>query len=393
MDIVVTHRLVLRSALVGVALAGMATLAACTCNGDQPAADVDHEEVAAADEEAETKDTATEPEPTARRTTSTSRSTQRSVSKYVMEEGEEPTTAPPPRSTRTTTRTEPAVQPDPVVSVPPEPTPEVVSAPAVTPQPMVRPEPEVTPEPVVTPPSPVVTTPVVRPPSPVLEPDDAVADADIPDEPEPEAVPDWILLGLDPTCLPTDLEAKAMEGGLSAAEVTCLENTLANAPRGLGQEQVSLVLIANTYAKGEVEEWEDLVRRHLYDVDPTNPAVSYRYALHLFEKGPENSAYALYWAEEALENRAAWTGDSYTRSVYSLYKLRAAAAQNLWRKAEEDREANPTLDNEEAAAKAREFTTECAREWFDFARETGQEVAIANQLCSMASGKDCEAGG
>ena len=123
-----------------------------------------------------------------------------------------------------------------------------------------------------------------------------------------------------------------------------------------------------------------------------NPALAYRYALHLFEKGPGQSQATFRWTGIALQSRSAWAGDSYTERVNSVYKLRAAAAQSLWKQAIEALESFPGPENENRVRTQRHLTRNVAKEWYEFAYSHEQDPSMAKQLCKIASSEDsfCE---
>ncbi len=193
------------------------------------------------------------------------------------------------------------------------------------------------------------------------------------------------VLGLEPT---------AMLGKLTEAQMTCLEASLAAVTKMTDKEKVSLVLMINAYAKGDKKSWESLVRRHLDEIDQSDPNVCYKYAVHLSRMGSGRASGVIRWANVALDNRTVWTGDTYTSRVYSLYKLRAAASQDLWRKSEEDHAAAPTDETSSKVEKYRALTKVNAREWLEYAKDSGKDASKAAALCMSAAGTAdyCEAG-
>lgn len=197
--------------------------------------------------------------------------------------------------------------------------------------------------------------------------------------------------GTDPSCYPRDMLPIASKGKLTKDQVSCIQKSLAQAEMSADQARLSLVLISNAQARQETDNWEWLVARHLESIDDENPGLAYRYALHMYQKGRASYPDALHWANTALGQRAAWTGQVYHERVIRLYKLRAAVAQALWQQAEEEWARNPSDQARESVISTRERTRQMALEWFAYARETGLETDKALLLCANASIRDtCE---
>jgi hypothetical protein len=197
--------------------------------------------------------------------------------------------------------------------------------------------------------------------------------------------------GTDPSCYPRDMLPIANKGKLTKDQVACVQKSLSQAQYSADQARLSLVLISNAQARQEVDNWEWLVARHLESIDDENPALAYRYALHLYQKGRASYPDALVWANTALGQRAAWSGSVYHERVTRLYKLRAAAAQALWQQAEDEWSRSPSDSARENVISTRERTRQMALEWYRYAAETGMDASTALQLCANASiGESCE---
>ena len=184
-----------------------------------------------------------------------------------------------------------------------------------------------------------------------------------------------------------------MLGKLADAQIASCEETLASATKMTDKGKVSRVLMVNAFSKGDKATWEQLVKRHLDEIDQSDPDLCYKYALHLSKKGAGRASGVIRWADVALENRTLWTGDTYTSRVYSLYKLRAIAAQALWQSAEKSLADDPSEEVVDKVEKFRAMTKVMAREWFEYAKVAGKDTTKALQLCMSAAGtKDyCEA--
>ena len=151
--------------------------------------------------------------------------------------------------------------------------------------------------------------------------------------------------------------------------------------------------MANAYASGDKRTWEKLIKRHLDEIDRSDPDLCYKYALHLSRKGPGRANGVIRWATVALENRFNWQGNTYKSRVNSLYKLKAQAGQRLWQAASTTYNGNPSPDNKAKMEKARNQTKVMAREWLDYAKESGRDHTKALQLCVSAAGTDDYCGG
>lgn len=182
------------------------------------------------------------------------------------------------------------------------------------------------------------------------------------------------------------LESAATLGKLSSDQITGCEDALAAAPKMTDKKKYSLLLQNNAWSKGDKGEWERLVKRHLEEIDESDPDMAYKYALHLGKLGPGRATGAIKYADVALENRSVWTGDTYTSRVYSLYKVKVVAAQSLWRQSEEAHTASPSDETRKKADDRRNMTKVFAREWYEYAKSVGRDTADALQVCTSAAG-------
>ena len=271
-----------------------------------------------------------------------------------------------------------------------------VAPPSPTPEARVvvrSPEPPSTPEP----PAVAAAAPAAAPPAaaapaatvPDVDPEPAVAAVDLsaakPGNGVDPADPPHGAVDCDD---PGSLEADAMVGGLSAAQVRCLEERVATTPRMTDKNTLSRVLMSHAFASGDREGWERLVQRHLDEIDQSDPDLCYKYALHLAKGGAPRAPAVIRWADVALENRAMWTGSTYKNRVHSLLRLRARAALALWESAEAEHAEAPSVASQERVARTRNLTKVNAREWLDYARVAGKDPTVAEQLCSSAAGTD-----
>jgi len=185
-----------------------------------------------------------------------------------------------------------------------------------------------------------------------------------------------------------------MLGKLTPGQSQCLESAFTSAGKQTDKDKISRVLMANAWSKGDTKDWERLVKRHLDQVDQSDPDICYKYAVYLSKQGVGRADGVIHWANVALENRTVWTGQTYQDRVSGLYKLRAAAAQSQWKAAEDAHASNPTDDTAKKVDTARNQTKVFAREWYEYLKAAGKDTTTALQLCVSAAGtKDyCDQG-
>ncbi len=182
------------------------------------------------------------------------------------------------------------------------------------------------------------------------------------------------------------LEPAAMMGSLTTAQGKCLEARLASESQQTTKAKISLVLINNADGKGDKAEWERLVKRHLEDIDRSDPDLCYKYSLQLSRGGAGRASGVIRWADYALENKSKWTGTTYKSRVFALYKLKTEAGNKLWQDAEATYTTEHTDENEAKSAKYRGMTKDFAREWLDYAKASAQDTKSAMQYCVSAAG-------
>ena len=220
-------------------------------------------------------------------------------------------------------------------------------------------------------------------PPPMLEPeveeDDTVAKLEDPVTLEGQVTCDN-LVALEPT---------ALMGKLNVGQVECLEVRISTSPTMTDKDKTSRVLLANAEAKGDKREWERLMRRHLEEIDRSDPNLCFKYALHLSRGGVGRAWGVIKWADYALENKSQWSGATYKSRVYSLYQLKAEAANKLWEDANQKLVNAQGGEREELSAKEekmRGMAKDYAMEWLDYARASSQDTKKPMSLCVAAAG-------
>ncbi len=219
-----------------------------------------------------------------------------------------------------------------------------------------------------------------------VEPEVVVADATVPEievAPPPPPPP--------PAAAPKDcddlvaLEAPAMMGQLGPDRRKCLESAIGPSSQTT-KNKISRVLIVNAEASGDRKEWERLMKRHLEKIDRSDPDLCFKYAIHLSRGGAGRASGVIRWADYALENKQQWSGNTYKKRVYALYKLRAQASNKLWQSAEKKYVEDRNDENEAKVGRYRGTTKDYSREWLDYARASGQDQKSPLALCVSASG-------
>lgn len=184
------------------------------------------------------------------------------------------------------------------------------------------------------------------------------------------------------------LEPKAMMGKLSDAEVRCLDSRIGEVERMTMKNKISRVLMADAWARGNPDRWETVVRRHLTDIDRSDPDLCYKFALHLYKSGPSKADETMKWADTALENKSVWEGNVYISRVYNLYKIKTLASQKLWESLEVKHAKSPSDETLSSKDEARNKTKTLAREWLDYARASQKDITMAYQVCVSAAGTE-----
>lgn len=183
------------------------------------------------------------------------------------------------------------------------------------------------------------------------------------------------------------LEPHASRGALEDAEKACLDARYAAATVQTTKDKISRVMMVNAYAY-DTREWSRLVQRHLDEVDRSDPDIAYLYAYHLYNTDPGRAEEAIGWTEVALERKDVWKGKVFVSRVYGLMRLRAIAAADQWKHAEEAlvRGVGTADEVDRLRNEAKTF----AREWVDMARGAGRSPQDAFDLCiTMASAQAC----
>lgn len=215
-------------------------------------------------------------------------------------------------------------------------------------------------------------------------------------EPEPEPEPEPIVTEIAPEPPKMDLgcdnlvalEPAALMGKLKDGQKACLEEKIRGSGTITQKDKISRVLLINAEASGSKKEWERLAKRHLEDIDRSDPNLCFKYAQHLSRGGVGRAWGVIKWADYALENKSQWSGTTYKTRVYALYQLKAEAAMKLWEDANE-KLVDAGGDRDEWAAKEQKYrgmAKDYSREWLDYARASSQDTKKPMSLCVSAAG-------
>jgi hypothetical protein len=224
------------------------------------------------------------------------------------------------------------------------------------------------------------TTPVamIQPARPEAKaPEPVVAEIDAPAPPPESGAECSDLVGL---------ESPAMMGQLSPETRSCLEGRIGSAPQPTTRGKASRLLLSDAEARGDKAEWQRLMKRHLEDIDRSDPNLCLKYAMFLSQRGAGESWGVIRWSNYALENKQTWSGGTYTKYVNQLHRLRAQAAMRLWQESEQEFVTSRAPEVEAEAAKRRGIAKDYAREWLDYARDSAQDTKDASNLCLSAAG-------
>ncbi len=182
------------------------------------------------------------------------------------------------------------------------------------------------------------------------------------------------------------LEPVAMQGALTDAQITCLDHALRLSSRQTTKDTISRVLMADAWAKGDKHRWEGAARRHLQEIDQSDPDLAYVFAIHLSKKDVGSAFEAIRYADLALEKSDQWGPEHHAERVNTIYKLRALEAQSLWHYYEDEMLADRSPEVLEQVDRWRAAAKSMSREWLEFAYAAGADVVIPYEVCVSAAG-------
>lgn len=182
------------------------------------------------------------------------------------------------------------------------------------------------------------------------------------------------------------LEQSAFVGEFSEPQITCLENRMRTERLQTVRSDISRLLLVNAQSAGNVPVWEELMARHLEEIDRSDPDLCFSYAVHLYRSSLDNQEESIRWSNYALENKHVWEGEAFIKNVSNLYKLRAEAASKLWQDAEKQHIASPSSESTALARDFRGLAMDYSREWLDYMRAASLPEERAYNMCVAAAG-------
>ena len=116
--------------------------------------------------------------------------------------------------------------------------------------------------------------------------------------------------------------------------------------------------------------WENQLRRHLQNIDRSDPDMTLAFSVFLRKKGAEYYEEALSWTDYTMETRQSWSsGNQFVQKSNNLYRLRAELALELWSLAEDRYTQDRTNESDQLSREARGLAKDLSREWLDYARQ------------------------
>ena len=182
------------------------------------------------------------------------------------------------------------------------------------------------------------------------------------------------------------LETRAITGNLETAHVDCLERRLRHEDRQTTKNKISRLLMADAWSKKEVLRWEATVKRHLEEIDRSDPDLCYMFARHQAKYGAERIDSTMRWANAALANSLNWEGATRVDRVLALHRINALAAEDKWYSAEDAFQRSHSSETMLGAEFWRNQAKSYAREWLEFADRSGRDTEIPYRLCLSAAG-------
>ncbi len=181
------------------------------------------------------------------------------------------------------------------------------------------------------------------------------------------------------------LATPAALGKLSASQLACAEDAVANGESTLDRKQWSNLLMQNAWARGDIAGYDRLATRHLLEIDPDDAEGIWRFAVYLGRE-PDRAHECLRWAELGLQRVETWSGDLRAHRTSTLSKLRVIAARQVWADAEAGWTASPTDAGRVLADGRKDDVRRFAREWAAALVAQGKHPQDAVELCVSAGG-------
>ena len=122
---------------------------------------------------------------------------------------------------------------------------------------------------------------------------------------------------------------------MTKEQITCIEAKLRLERLQTEKSKLSLLLINNSFNAKDFTYWENRLRRHLQNIDRSDPDMTLAFSVFLRKKGAEYYEEALSWTDYTMETRQSWSsGNQFVQKSNNLYRLRESFALELWSLAE-----------------------------------------------------------
>jgi hypothetical protein len=125
------------------------------------------------------------------------------------------------------------------------------------------------------------------------------------------------------------LDLEARQGHLDEADIDCLVRKWDGASR-VARADISKVLMADAYAKGDVPEWERLVEQHVRQVDDHDPEVAWTW-VNILAHYPDRASDLLLAVDAAEDVSARWPDNLRQLRLARVHELRTEASLRSWK--------------------------------------------------------------
>lgn len=171
------------------------------------------------------------------------------------------------------------------------------------------------------------------------------------------------------------LDLEARQGHLDEADIECLVRKWDGASR-VARADISKVLMADAYAKGDVPEWERLVEQHVRQVDARDPEVAWTW-VNILAHYPDRTAHLLLAVDDAEAVAHQWPDNLRQLRLARIHELRTEGTLRLWK----------ALGTTDEAWEKR--TRKAAREWSLYLLDhpSAGSPSRAVDVCTEAAGE------
>ena len=182
------------------------------------------------------------------------------------------------------------------------------------------------------------------------------------------------------------LEGSAVQAGLNAEQVKCLNGAARNASLKLvDRRALGTALLVNhqvSCAKGSgCSAYESWQLYYFEELDRSKVDMLLAWTVYLWKKPshtPALLADVVLWSERTLEKKSEWKNQDFVRNTDQVMEIRARAAYERWMKLAEADDAG--------TEKARGVARTAVIDWMNLRKRLGKDTSQASQLCSSVAG-------